>query len=524
MNVSKGESSAVNVDIPCPKCGEMVRKGTIRCRECGSFIGADPGQENPEANDIDDFELMDDVEMFQANDADFEIADGVATFEAGESAFEMQLEKAPPAPAEEDYGLTDDPLEEDDAAAGATTAPPEEGGGNAPAAETPPAASPPPGMPNSTGDMLLDSALAEEMETQRRGRGRVVRMDDLVTGQGVVVYCPSGHRIHVADKFRGRTGRCPQCRAPFVVPGTPSAASLLEDEDQGEEEHLDDVPGEITFESEAYGQFKTWMPNVRLHRMILGRLRLREGSLADESEMVDVGFSDDALLVVTVFKGKGGLTAKTAMRKKPLVREKVRDALNDAKKKSEPGDLPAPFSHLIKKEDFEKIWLAQPAPPKGESLFAELDIFGPGVVGLRLPGVEGKDERLYLTFTLSQYREFAKLMKEKFNVEFPAEEHNIPVVDETEELICHYSGRELRALKHLEYYEADPNIKLELIGRQCAQCGIGISEMSRNLEKFGGKNASGIAKAKCPACEAKFGNISLYQIKEESKDKPEAEE
>ena len=75
--------------------------------------------------------------------------------------------------------------------------------------------------------------MVEELEALRRSLGRVVKVNELVPGQGVVVYCPSGHRIHVADKFRGRTGHCPQCRAPFLVPGTPPAGAFDDaDEDQ----------------------------------------------------------------------------------------------------------------------------------------------------------------------------------------------------------------------------------------------------------------------------------------------------
>ena len=43
-----------------------------------------------------------------------------------------------------------------------------------------------------------------------------------------------------------------------------------------------------------------------------------------------------------------------------------------------------------------------------------------------------------------------------------------------------------------------------------------VSEDSRKKEKIGGKTGRGIAKAKCPKCEKKFGDISLYSLQSSS--------
>ncbi|WP_339909921.1 hypothetical protein [Symmachiella dynata] len=525
MSVSNENAPEVNVDVPCPSCGEMSRKGSVRCRECGAFL--DPNterlaQEGMGKEDVNlaDFDLADEVEEGD----DFEVAPGVTTFEATESTFDLRS-NSPSSTVDEDYSLTDDPLAEEGAEGAEAAAGPAGDSGDAgeSAEGTDAKADPlPPG--GSSGDALLDGAMVEELEALRRSMGRVVKVNELVPGQGVVVYCPSGHRIHVADKFRGRTGRCPQCRAPFLVPGTPPAGALDDTEDDDGYELLEDSAERIIFESDKYGRFTTWMPNVRLHRVNISKLRLKAGSLADESELVDIGFSDDAMLLVTVFKGKGGMTNKAALRKKPAIREKVRDALVEAAKRPDPGELPAPYSQYISKGDFEKIWIAQPALPLGESLFADLNLFGDGVIGIRLPSVEGSDERLYITPTLSQYRRLVLILAEKFQVVLASEPHGIPLMDQSVDKNCTVNGKDLKILQHVEFYKTDPNIELELIGRECVACGIVISESARRMEKLGGKTGSGIAKVKCPACEQKLGDKPVYRIKPADPTGLEAEE
>jgi uncharacterized protein with PIN domain len=62
----------------------------------------------------------------------------------------------------------------------------------------------------------------------------------------------------------------------------------------------------------------------------------------------------------------------------------------------------------------------------------------------------------------------------------------------------------------LDYYKADPAMKLTVLGRRCEKCGLVVSEDSRKKEKIGGKSDASVAKARCPKCKSKFGNITLY--------------
>ncbi len=518
MSVSNDESAGINVDVPCRNCGEMVRKGSVRCRECGTF--QDPAAEEKAASRPANLDEFDVGQSFIASENDFEIAPGVATFDAEDTPTPAPAPQMPPVAAEgdEQYALAEDPLAEDplaenesDTPAAETPPAAQEASVDAPPAEAqqPEAAAPPAPVPqDSTGDALLDSALAEEKEALRGYYGRTVKPEDLVPGKGVVVFCPSGHKIHVADKYRGRMGRCPHCRAPFLVPGTPPREIEEEETETPEED-----PNAIVRRVEKSGQYETWLSDVRLHRVQISKVRLKEGSLADESETVDLGFSEDSLLVVTVFKGKGGIGSRAAERKKPEQREKIREFLESNKKKTDPSDIPFTFSHLITKETADRAWIAQPAPPKGESMFADIPLFGTGVIAIRIPGVEENQERLYITPSLSQYRELVRLLAERLELNLPSEEHGIPLSDQVTPDTCHYTGQHLEALEHVEFYQTDPRFKLSLIGHRCTNCGSCVSEASRQQKKLGGKSGSGIAKAKCPACEQKFGDHPLYSLK-----------
>jgi hypothetical protein len=145
-------------------------------------------------------------------------------------------------------------------------------------------------------------------------------------------------------------------------------------------------------------------------------------------------------------------------------------------------------------------------------------VFGEGRVAVRIPAADVSGERAYLSFGLSQFRAFSQLLGDAFGLADFGAGTSIPMTDETIEATCHYSETVLHSLKAegLEYYKADPALPLVVLGRRCEKCGLVVSEDSRKKEKIGGKTDSSIAKATCPKCKAKFGNITLYGLKEQA--------
>ena len=107
--------------------------------------------------------------------------------------------------------------------------------------------------------------------------------------------------------------------------------------------------------------------------------------------------------------------------------------------------------------------------------------------------------------------------------------HEIPLVEEFTEQSCHYSEEKFRSIEKADFYQADSESTVKLVGRKCEACGLVVSEDSRKKEKIGGANGRGIAKAKCSKCNEKFGDISLFDLEdkpeptpEEQTDQPEA--
>jgi hypothetical protein len=162
----------------------------------------------------------------------------------------------------------------------------------------------------------------------------------------------------------------------------------------------------------------------------------------------------------------------------------------------------------------QQLKIVQPAIPGEESLFADVPVFGQGRIALRVPAADASGQRAYLSFTLSQFRDFSTILAESFGLADFGGGMSIPLSDDLQEASCHYSESVLRFVPddQLVYYKNDPAFKLSVVGRKCAECGLVVSEDSRKKEKIGGTSDSSIAKARCPKCKKKFGSITLYGL------------
>jgi hypothetical protein len=161
-----------------------------------------------------------------------------------------------------------------------------------------------------------------------------------------------------------------------------------------------------------------------------------------------------------------------------------------------------------------QLKIVQPSIPGEESLFADVPVFGKGRIAIRVASADAPNERAYLSFALSQFRQFSLLLSDSYNLANYGSGTSIPLTDDLVESKCHYSENVFQSLspERLEYYQADPAIKLTVLGRRCQKCGLVVSEDSRKKEKIGGTSESSIAKALCPKCKSKFGTITLYGV------------
>ena len=559
----------------CRRCGAKVPKGVLRCRDCGSYMSPEveaaalaqqasrmftPGGSSgglrgggagfgssaynqsqfpspatssfAEVADDADFDLVPNLDLVDmklrdidedtpgkqsaGDEDDFEMGDGSAGDEYGvaggagpSTAVEEPAARAASLPAAFESDEPEPVVP--DVAAPATTI------GEIGAPPVPEVAH----SVQTGGDVLLDAALAEQAEAEKRAKlGRRRHRRTAITGLAadrILIFCPKGHRIQVQEKHRGRTGRCPNCKALFFVPlpetnqtdgqagggaataGTGEASSAAPDA------------------AAAPVGYTKWITDVRLHRINPAKLKLKPGSLEAEYQTVDLGASPENLLVAVVFSGSGPFRGMQEPKKKPVTRQAMLDHLAAKKPLDE---LPVGGKYPLTPDLLAQLKIVQPAVPGEESLFADVPVFGTGRIAVRLAPADvnkgdGNNERAYLSFTLSQFRDFSQMLSESFGLADYGAGTSIPLVDDLTEATCHYSETVMHPLapKGLEYYRADPAIKLVVLGRRCEKCSLIVSEDSRKKEKIGGASDASVAKAKCPKCKSKFGDVTLYGVK-----------
>lgn len=541
--------------VSCPDCGEEVRSGLVRCWRCGGFIRQDIAEtyekmldapqkvvysavdddalpslveaDNDEVAEADDFVLGDGLNFLSPDQAAHQKAVLEKEFESEPlpDISQADLDKAvaqATAKAEagrdsksddETYGLGGD--KDDDKPAEAS---PDSGLAAKKKQEEAEADSdddsdaddePPP----STGDPLLDIAVQEEREAKKRLRkakkekAKARRESGAMAGF-VSVFCPNGHRIQVEEKFRGLTGRCPKCKSMFLVPALDWEAGKRAEQEAAEAEK----------KVSRYGE---WALDLHLHKLDPGKLKLKPGSLAGTFQEADICYTEGAMLLIVHGKQNAGLfVGEKNKKKKDELRVELQEYLRLDK---ELLDLPAAGYREFKADDLQKLQIVQPAMYAHESMFAGVPVFGPGRVAVKLPVMEqdaASADIMFLSFSLSEFRKLAEQLSEKFEIADFGQTEGVPLSDDSSTNKCHYSDRELKSIEITEFHEADKELELELLGYKCQACGLAVSEESRKKEKLGGAGGKGIAKAKCPKCEQKFGNIPLRALKSEE---PEAD-
>jgi hypothetical protein len=537
-------------EVPCPGCNELVRKGLVRCWNCGTFMQEEIAEtyrrmqvapprviysevERPategtsvsgDATDPGRMATPDapEVSVSDLGDADFELA----PVEDLDGDFDLGTASPPTAPNEILQSAPTFALRTEAEQKGASSAtesaatkdqkPPEGAATTAPAAQE---------FTNEfqsrfgvdeqadTGEGLLRVALAEEAETGSRRRSQKLTEGGMRSGFNV--FCPNGHRIKVQERFRGMTGRCPRCREPFSVPGnTWDEVKAQKEEDAQKAAAI--VAAVAAHSSQAgagehvevsAGEYTRWLLDSHFHVVDLTKLKLKPGSLLNDFQDADVGFAPDGMLIVTLVK-KGGLFGGGA-KKKLSTRDAVLDHLSKGKGRS---DLPAPAHHFFAANVVSQIRVVQPIVSAEHSMFAGVAVFGAGRFAVRLPKLNETANPEFLSFALSEFRRFSKILEEFYGIKSFGQESRIPLEDVFTERYCHFSDQLLRILENVDSYQGDPGFNLKLIGYKCASCGLVVGEEAREKEKIGGKGGKKLAKAQCPKCQKPFGNLPLYTM------------
>jgi hypothetical protein len=508
--------------VKCTDCGEVVRPELVRCWRCGAFLRADIAaryqemQRNPSpvmysessgAGEPEDTALTTAQQsstsaegaMAMVEDGDFELADGVNMSDGADFELDDELLKhTEPVtkPVSDPPSGGSSATESSDAADGESTG---ESGDVADESRESVQTSHPLA---SSGDALLDIAMSEEAETRtrrRQGSASLTRGGARATAKtGFIVFCPNGHPIEVQERHRGKSGKCPKCQSPFLVPQQnwdPAQAGV--------------EAGVVSEELPVERFFVDWLDDVHLHQVDPGGLKLKVGSLAAKFDVIDLGFSAETLLLVKLVKA-GGLFGGGAAKKIPEVREKVRAHLEDVR--STDG-LPAAEFISLAIETCEALRIVQPAPYAHESIFAGIDVFGEGRIGVRLP--EDPDSKTidFLSFSLSEFRRVSSRLEQLYGIVAFGADVGIPLQDLLKEVTCHYNEETtMTVVEDATYYELDDAYTVTRVGCRCGSCGLAVSEDARKKEKIGGKAGKGLAKAVCPKCKRIFGDNPLCEI------------
>jgi hypothetical protein len=482
-------AAAAAVESPCPECGEKVRKGLVRCWNCGAFMNASIQARYQELQTNPAPPIFSQVPDSEVSSVD----------PSPEDDFQLGAEDSTTLRQPDLRGL--ESVEAGRAPAAAVAAPGDAGPATAHSVAT-------------AGDVLFAAAMQEQAENRERRKKRATMVGGAKTPGGFIIFCPYGCRIEVKEQHRGSQGRCPRCRAPFVVPIDPPDFSALR---QAAAAAAASAGGE---ESAAKPE-RQWLDDLHVHIVPPEKLKLKADSLLKDFTEQDFAFTSEGIVRVNLTKKASGLFGGAADKKKGETRTAVRLHLQENKTAA---TIPAGEVQSYAADQIRELRVVQPVASRAQSLFHGVPVFGAGRIAVQLPlGDDGTP--MYVSLGIMQFRKFARMLQEFHGIENFGADCGIPLSDEYNVVgKCHYLGTPVKSLKHLEYYQADPTVSVVLSGWKCDKCSVVMSEEGRAKDKFGGKDGKGIAKTKCPKCAQKFGSNPQYTLKDAGSAPPPADD
>jgi hypothetical protein len=255
------------------------------------------------------------------------------------------------------------------------------------------------------------------------------------------------------------------------------------------------------------------MHDVHIHSVQPEKLKLKPGSLEKTFEPFDLGFLPEGILAVKLLRRP--VVGKGADKKHDPVREQLLAHLREGNPIKE---APVFAKFFYKTESLGELRVVQPTLSPADSMFAGVPVFGAHRVAVRFSTSEDAGAPEFASFSLSEFRQFVTHVAERYGMKDFGQNCGVPLTDTFAKLICHYTDQKLDVLENLDWYQNDPGFELKHIGWKCQGCGLPLSLDGQKKEQIGGKNAKGIAKAQCPKCTQKFGDVKLYSL-----EKPEGQ-
>lgn len=454
----------------------MVRVNSLRCWNCGAFMNSEVEERYLEMQSKPQQTIYSDVpanEMTSLAESSSDEGDSL------EDDFELSMPGAPVVSNEatESDALPIDPDKPE------ATSPKSDSAGSA-------------ASPAQSEDSLFDIAMQDERQAQKQRRKRAQRGGLKTPGGGLIIFCPYGCRVVVKESHRGMQGKCPECKAPFIVPVDPPDFRKEKTKAEGTETEAAQSSG-----------YDHWLSDLHLHTVNPEKLKLKADSLLKDFTLADFAFGEDQLVIGVYNKKARAVLTKGGQ---PDPREELKASLQ-ANKPLEELDLEEKYA--LSKEQLMNLKVVQPAASRADSIFHGISVFGNGRISIQLPAIDDKPEILYVSMGITQFWAFKKAVEEKYGITGLGENSGIPEDHAYTIHRCQITELPVKALENLDFYKVDESVELEPVGYQCGKCQIVVSEEGRAKEGLGGKTAKGIAKAKCPKCSNKMGENILYNIK-----------
>ena len=494
----------------CPKCGDEVPAGLVRCWKCNAFMREDVAEKyknlvgNPQKivfSDVpagertetipprpgqggyarildaeeDEFTLQGD----ESDETDFELGPGSPAAQSVESA-------APAAGAT--FGTEASGTEASGTEASGTEAAASDPDSKTATPDENRSTDSTPSASDANADELLNIALTQEKEAHVRKRERKATMNR----KRILIPCPScGVWLRVREEQAGKSVRCRSCQASVPVP------LLRRKEKKSREEQAPQIKLD-------------WIDDVHFHVITPTEMVLKPGSLQNTFQSADAVFDGEGLHLVVL----GGPPKKKSLFSRGGTGDVARNRAENREQIEKSGafsNLPHGESHVVPVDALNSVRLVQPVRQAHESMFAGVPVFGEGRVAVYLPLKLDDGKQAFCSMALSVWRQFARQLKQA-GIELPVKANGVPESEVHISPLCHYTQAKIESVRDVVYYRNDSNFVLELTGYRCAVCGISVSEAGRARNKLGGAAGKSIAKAKCPGCSAKFGNEPLYRI------------
>jgi predicted Zn-ribbon and HTH transcriptional regulator len=342
----------------------------------------------------------------------------------------------------------------------------------------------------------------------------------------------------------GESSRCPKCKSMFMVPTVQvkRTRTIESRETSPEQSTAQQVTNQKLIALVAGpAPYKLWLELIYMHRYLPQKVKVATGTLQKLFIPVDVGFSDDDILIVQYAKKPGAYTREDKRIEK--LRKEIRQLITEGKpveSGKEYDILRMPVGWLSSLQIISPMRQEDQNP---EHPFKQTAVFGENRIALKLPMTDDGEE-LTFSFCISEYRGFVSICLEEYGYVQFSKLCSIGMDPELNPTTCPLSDKTYNLIVNTGYYLNDSFVKVTKVGGVCESCDTFVSTEGEKIRRdeitklladskakkkpaspvnkgIAGLAAGGPlpqlpAKGKCYLCNKKFGDHPSYIIESDA--------